>query len=165
MWMLHSFACKSPHSSASLHLLSFYSCSDLHNVSYSQELLLKYVCTDKGRYAHISISMWLAHYIAVTSQMHLQICVLLSFSDTDREPELVFYPPLFLMLPSQLCNYAPFVTLMCVCVCLWVHCKELCNRGTAGSAEKIVKQQCTKLDFLLKKKKKNPLTVKFNLQY
>lgn len=39
--------------SASLHLLSFHSCSDLHNLSHhSQDLLLKYVCTDRCRYAH-----------------------------------------------------------------------------------------------------------------
>lgn len=77
--------------------------------------------------------------IAVTSQIHLLIYVLLSYLVvvTDRETEPIAYPALFLLLPSQLCNCAPFVA----CVYLLVHCKKLCIVALLCSpVQKFVKQ-------------------------
>lgn len=106
------------------HSPRFHSCSDLHNLSRrSQDLLLKYVCRGRCRCAHthrnISSSVWLAHYIAVRSQMHVLICFSSAVCSERHTDKALFLSSLFLLLLLYI--IIPWGHLHVWTICISVH--------------------------------------------
>lgn len=99
LW-LYTFACKmATLLSAGLHLLHFCSCSDLHTVIFLTTLMTCYlnmygqIGVGMHTQGNISNSVWLAHYITVTSQMPSWFVFSSAVLEADRQspfPSLIF---------------------------------------------------------------------------
>lgn len=88
--------------SASLHLLSFHSCFDLHNLArQSQDLLFKFVCTGRSKYKYKkkhqqqfeTKSLYGCNEPnASADTLSSAVC---SYRQTTRQSEPILYPPYF----------------------------------------------------------------------
>lgn len=131
--------------SASLHLLSFYSCYDLHNLSHRfQDLLVKYVCTDRCRYACtetlqqqcVTGSLYCCHKPNASADLRsLQLYRL-----RDRQPDRRSPFPILLCCCLQGCIIMlplEHFYILYVCVCVW----EVGGGGCLGTLQGVCPAQ------------------------
>lgn len=104
-----------------LHLLGFFSSSDLHNFLTSLRASLNmYAQKSAGRHRNGN-SMWLAHYFCCRKQNASADLVLYSCLVSKRETQTKPLACLLLLLPLGLYNTCSLFYICCMCKCLCWH--------------------------------------------